>query len=220
MNEAQKKALIASRDTFRKAYLQLKSSRDSIVNLLDSFLNASNNILYVIDKIVAEPATPVVPTIPQSTDLSQRLRLRALSLAAMKVGLKELTGNNDGPAIVEFQEGQAWLKNQPWCASFMSWCFKTAAQEIGIKRPFEHTASVNKLYELAQSKVWFIKTNPQPGDIMLLVDLQDWSKSHTGIVREVAGNKIHTIEGNYKNSVARVTRDAATVFGYMRVKVD
>jgi uncharacterized protein (TIGR02594 family) len=60
---------------------------------------------------------------------------KAIQLATSKLGLKELTGNNDGPEIDEMLklcglDNQAEIKRTgkgyAWCASFVSWVLYNA----------------------------------------------------------------------------------------------
>ena len=85
-----------------------------------------------------------------------KLGILAVEIAKSEIGIKELTGKNDGPRIREYQEHIASLENQAWCCSFVSWCFLQAANRLNIKRPFSHHASVLAFYQMAKKKNWFI----------------------------------------------------------------
>ena len=64
---------------------------------------------------------------------------KAVSIAAAKVGTKELTGKNDGPFVDECLkltglDNQKYIKETgkgyAWCAAFISWVLKTAGVDV------------------------------------------------------------------------------------------
>ncbi len=78
----------------------------------------------------------------------------------------------------------------PWCAAFVSWCFKTA-QNICPK-----TASCLNMLEWFERNGQVVK-NPKPGDIVFFkYATNDRRTNHVGIVESVEGYTINTIEGN------------------------
>lgn len=121
---------------------------------------------------------------------------QALSNASSQIGVREATGHNDGAEINKYRNGAN--NNAPWCASFVSWCYKD-------NDVFGYQASVSGIQMAAQSKGLYAEKGtytPKPGDVMI----QKNGASHTGIVESVdADGTIHTIEGNASNSVRRVT---------------
>ena len=121
---------------------------------------------------------------------------QALSNAAGEIGVRELTGHNDGAAIAKYRNGVD--NNAAWCASFVSWCYK--GNDV-----FGYQASVSGIQMAAQRKGLYSEKGtytPKPGDVMI----QKNGCSHTGIVESVdPDGTIHTIEGNASNQVKRVT---------------
>ena len=104
-----------------------------------------------------------------------------------------------------------------WCACFVSWC----ANEVGyldsgvIPRFSSCTAGMGwfKARDLWQPRGYV----PSPGDIIFF----SWSggsviSNHVGIVEYVADGKVHTVEGNTRDSVARrsYSLNSRFVMGY------
>lgn len=86
-----------------------------------------------------------------------------------------------------------------WCDVFVDWCFMTTfgvsvgmrmlnQTERGLGAGVKWSASY---YEKAGR---FFEENPKPGDQIFFGSGGQWW--HTGIVVEVSGGKVHTIEGN------------------------
>lgn len=169
-----------------------------------------NNLIYANNKLLEKTLL---------ADKSKVLRLAALEEAIANIGIMEASGHNDGIAIRKFQENISWLEGKAWCASFVSYCFKVAAEKEGIPRLFRHEPSVNKLAELAKEKGWYITKDPEPGDVFLILDSENWNKSHTGFVKEAKKDEIKTVEGNFKNQVYSRWLDKQRIAAYMRVTV-
>ncbi len=54
---------------------------------------------------------------------------RVAEIYRSQIGVRELTGNNDGRQVEMFLESCKLAKGNPWCAALVTWTFKTA----GIK---------------------------------------------------------------------------------------
>jgi hypothetical protein len=159
-----------------------------------------------------------------NTELSKKLRSKAIEIACLYHLTAEKTGHNDGALIEKFQEYNNSLKGAPWCACFVSFCFKEAAEQLKIERPFYQIAGVNYLASFAKKQNWYHDGSsflPLPGDIFVHVDLADYSKSHTGFVKELKDGKIITMEGNVSNQVSsrRFLHNDSYLTGFIRVTV-
>ena len=91
-----------------------------------------------------------------------------------------------------------------WCACFVSWCANQCGYiDSGVIPRFSScTAGMGwfKSHNLWQARGY----TPSPGDIIFF----SWSggtviSNHVGIVEYVADGKVHTVEGNTSDSVAR-----------------
>lgn len=102
----------------------------------------------------------------------------------------------------------AWygLNNEPWCVIFISWC----ADQTGAPIPkFSYVGDVSDYFkkknQYRSARSGYI---PKTGDLMIQSD------RHIGIVEWADENAVHTIEGNYSNSVSRVTRSYGEITGF------
>lgn len=86
-----------------------------------------------------------------------------------------------------------------WCDVFVDWCFiQTFGIDLAVKllnQPLNGLgAGVKWSANYYQQKGRFFDENPKPGDQIFFGSGSSWW--HTGIVVEVSGGKVHTIEGN------------------------
>jgi hypothetical protein len=142
---------------------------------------------------------PFAPEQLTSTNLkpwlskSQSISERAKDIAFAQVGVRERTGQNDGPAVESFLRSVGLGKGYSWCMAFIYWAYETAANELGIKNPLVKTGGV--LYQWNNTNLIKTKT-PRTGDIFIM----DYGggNGHTGLVLGFSGDgtKINTLEGN------------------------
>ncbi len=132
------------------------------------------------------------------------LRIRALEIAKSYLYVREATGNNDGPEIEGFLKKLGFKKGTPWCqAGVYSW-FDEGATELDVLNPVPKTASVLDCYNKAKGK-YLVKGDPLPGD-QFIMDFGG-GKGHTGLVNEVKGSRIYTVEGNTSADPTYVGQD-------------
>lgn len=144
-----------------------------------------------------------------------------LQLANQQVGLKEATGNNDGPTE-KFSGG----RREPWCSHFAVWLYRSVGltipgdvlPSVKVANPL---ASVSFLERVFKEHDWFYR-EPKPGDIIFFFNrgLSDSGPGrHCGIVEKVEGNLVSTIEGNLSNKVGKMTYklDNPRISGYGRL---
>ena len=121
-------------------------------------------------------------------------------------------GNTENPAGSNCTKYGKWmgLNGQPWCMSFVQWCFAQAGQPLPYR-----TGSCSELLN------WFRKnhpemvfTDPMPRDIVI------YNFGHTGIVESVAGSTITAIEGNTSAGNAGSQSNGGGVFRRKRSKMD
>ncbi len=91
-------------------------------------------------------------------------------------------------------------QGNPWCACFVSWCFKKADAETLIK-PFYYCPT--GVVDFKNKKQWYDRKSgtPKPGDVIMFKnsnsDMGDaMSAVHVGIVERIDQSKVYTIEGN------------------------
>jgi hypothetical protein len=141
------------------------------------------------------------------------LAARALEVAIEELGNGEEGGNNSGQHIARYKgipdDGDP-DDDGAWCASFVSYCFDTAADSLGVSLPFKTSHGAKALYKRiseAGTKVSF----PIPGDVVCWDRGKPGSwQGHIGIVTKFEDGVIHTIEGNvgrFPSLVQRLRHD-------------
>ena len=160
-----------------------------------------------------------------------------ISLAEAEVGyhekasnaqLDDPTGNAGGANWTKYARDLDTLPNFyngakngfAWCDIFVDWLFvRIFGEELGRKMLYqpEKSAGAGCLYSANYYKQAnaFHRTNPRLGD-QIFFSYSEGEFSHTGIVVEVNGNTITTVEGNTSDSVGRRTYETSnrTIAGY------
>jgi len=112
-------------------------------------------------------------------------RERLVNIARLEVGVRELTGNNDGKRVEEYLAGVKLKKGQPWCAAFLSWVFAKAgysAPRTGWSPAlFNSRVNAKVICPGHIFGVWF-------PDLKRI--------AHVGMVQKREGDWIVSIEGN------------------------
>ena len=134
---------------------------------------------------------------------------KLISVAASQIGYQE------GPDHATKYGTWYGLPNEPWCAIFVSWC----ANKAGID-----TSVIPKHASCDKGVTWFknkskFKTRvsgytPKAGDIIYFGSASD--ATHVGIVEKVSNKRVHTIEGNTTDCVARrdYSLTSTDIYGY------
>lgn len=126
------------------------------------------------------------------------LNQRALEVARTQLGIREATGHNDGAAVESYLRSVGLGKGYSWCAAFLYWSYSQAAKALGVANPLTQTAGVLDHWQRTHGQK---VNNPQPGDIFIM----DFGggHGHTGLVKEVKGSMIYTVEGNTNEANSR-----------------
>lgn len=118
---------------------------------------------------------------------------------------------------------QAGKNGYAWCDMFVDWCFlqlcggdKAKAEDM-ICQTGLYGAGCEWSAKYYRQQGRFFTSGPMPGDQIFFNDY-----AHTGIVEKIEGGKVHTIEGNTSNMVARrtYTLGSSSIDGYGRPKYD
>lgn len=144
----------------------------------------------------------------------------ALDVAVSQLGTRENTGKNDGVQIDKYRKGKA--NNDPWCASFVSWCFGSG-QNSDNSKTFGYDASVVSIKKKAQKQGFFASKDSYTGK---KGDLAVWDfgdgTGHIGIVKSISpdSKKITVIEGNSNDAVREKTysTDKMSINGFVKMK--
>lgn len=147
---------------------------------------------------------------------------------ASNSSLDDPTGNSGGANWTKYARDLDALPNFyngakngfAWCDVFVDWCFvHIFGEELGRKMLYqpEKSAGAGCLYSAGYYKQnnAFHRTNPRIGD-QIFFSYSAGEYSHTGIVVEVNGNTITTVEGNTSDSVGRRTYETSnySIAGY------
>ncbi|WP_316812836.1 peptidoglycan-binding protein [Pedobacter heparinus] len=120
------------------------------------------------------------------------VRQEVLRIARAEVGVKERTGNNDGPRVEEYLAYTGLKKGNPYCASFVSWCFHKA----GYDQP--RTAWSPSMFPASR-----MVKEPKPADVFGVYFPEFKRIAHAGIVAEIKGDWLVGYEGNSNNDGSR-----------------
>ena len=147
-------------------------------------------------------------SVPASSRAPTPLLAKAIEIARSQIGIMEQPpGSNRGPEVDEYVR-RAGLNpggKFAWCAAFLYFCFDEAAIAGGRANPVIKTAGVLDHWERAGRKGVPRITGPkavedpglvQPGHIFIIDTGAPGGGGHTGLVVEVVGGKLVTIEGN------------------------
>lgn len=110
---------------------------------------------------------------------------RLIGIARRELGVKEATGHNDGKEVEAYLQAVGMVKGQPYCAAFVSWVFKKA----GYRKP--RSAWSPALFP-AKLQV----RSPAPGHVFGIYFPELKRIAHCGLVSQVKGDWIGTIEAN------------------------
>lgn len=166
--------------------------------------------------------TPVSPDqLLQSAQLSATPELPAtgngqnvLAAAASAIGVAEYpSGSNDGPGLGIFRSAVAGAApGQPWCAYFASWAARQGGTPLGDNGAGIGSVDGIAAWASANGRLQPAGSTPAPGDLVL------FGGRHVGVVESVnADGTLTTVEGNYRNAVARVQRSPLEATGYVRL---
>ena len=143
---------------------------------------------------------------------------KLVDLAKSQVGYREGPNNYnkyaDDPKVIQLY---GWCpQNQPWCCTFVNWCYLNAfGYDIGSRLTYGGTAACSSSANLFKNHDAFVPF-PEVGDQAFFYS--GGGINHTGIVVAVQGNSFTTIEGNYSDKVSTVQHNvsASDVAGFGR----
>jgi hypothetical protein len=124
----------------------------------------------------------------------------------------EIGGQNCGPWVrlyMDGHEGSEW----PWCAGFVTFVMKQAAQTLGVPMPIPGSMSCDSLAAQAQNADFFVSeadlrngsitTGELPTASIFLVRRTNSDWTHAGLVTAFDRGMFQTIEGNTNDEGSR-----------------
>lgn len=143
---------------------------------------------------------------PPVSDKISDLSERALAVFKTYLGIREATGNNDGPLVEKILASVGLPKGYAYCMATIYYVYKVASEQLGVKNPIVQTAGALDFYNRmpASTKVKV----PRSGDIGIM----DFGggKGHAFMIRANIGNgRVTTYEGNTSPQLvsAKLDRD-------------
>lgn len=132
---------------------------------------------------IALPGGSLLKQTPFFTEL--KMRERIVDIARRELGVKELTGYNDGLRVEAYLSCTGLKKGFPWCASYVSWVY----QQAGYDEP--RSAWSPDLFPKAR-----LTKSPMVGDIIGIYFPGLKRIAHVGIVERIDGDWSVSLEGN------------------------
>ena len=170
--------------------------------------------------------------------VSNRLIAKVLEVASGEIGVMEdPPASNRGKRVEEYQRTVGIDPGEPWCVAFIYFCFGEAAKDLGRENPMRtagcRTGGVLDLWNRAQraKDVDVIVSEAalddpskvKPGTIFTISS--GGGHGHVGLVSNVIGNRLETIEGNTNGGGSRegigvFRRNSRTIAGINRGFID
>ena len=139
-----------------------------------------------------------------------RQRNLLVHIAAAELGVRELTGNNDGKKVEAYLASARLTKGNPWCAAYLTWVFKKA----GFSQP--RTGWSPSLFPASR-----LTKAALPGDIIGIYFPDMKRVAHVGLLERIDGDWCISIEGNTSgagsregNGVFRKRRHIRTIYQF------
>lgn len=150
---------------------------------------------------ITPPTAVDYMTLPASGGSTRGRAALAAAIGELKAGAGEVGGDNCGPFVRKYLAPAGLDEGNPWCASFVSWCFLQAVGGARSAMPFAYAPGARTLLAEFKRNGWSNAPGsayqPVPGDIVVWwrVSLAGWL-GHTGLVHSVRDGMLYTIEGN------------------------
>lgn len=113
------------------------------------------------------------------------IRKRIVAIAAGELGVRELTGKNDGKRVEEYLKSIQLGKGHAWCGAYVSWVYLQA----GFLQPrIGWTPSLFPFRRLTGL--------PHPGDVFGIYFPALKRIAHAGLVERMSSDWVLTLEGN------------------------
>ena len=158
--------------------------------------------------VIVTPSAVDYKTLPPPEAGGSELGRAALAAAIgeLKAGAGEVGGNNSGKWVKKYLSPAGLPEGNPWCASFVSWCYLQAGGGNKSAMPFAYCPGARNMLGEFKAKGWGHGPNtgyqPQPGDIVVWwrERLSGWL-GHVGFVYQLKDGMLYTIEGNKSPNV-------------------
>jgi len=132
------------------------------------------------------------PKIEQVTES----RIQLLEIANSQVGVRELTGNNDGIEVETYQNAVNIPKGSAWCVAFVVWCHLQICSDFPIPITGWSPALFNRNLVYHKNHIRISEWIPRGGEVFAWYSRHKKRIAHAGIIEKKWSKHYHTIEGN------------------------
>lgn len=112
-------------------------------------------------------------------------RSQLVAIAEKEIGVRELSGNNDGARVEAYLKVTGLRKGNPWCAAYVSWVYRQA----GFAAPA--SAWSPDLFPASR-----ITKDVLPGNVLGIFFPEMPRIAHVGLIIKQDGDWIVSVEGN------------------------
>ena len=129
------------------------------------------------------------------------LRDKVKSVYTSQIGVKELTGRNDGKEVEAYLKYVGLAKGNPWCASFVCWSLGKSSVANPRAGGCVYLMERGELiYKLPTN---YTKRTPIYGDVFFIWFAEKNRVAHTGFVDSWGDVWVVTVEGNTNQAGSR-----------------
>lgn|SRR5690606_7868601 len=141
------------------------------------------------------------------------IRSEIMAAAQNELGVREVTGENDGERVETYLRYTGLGKGHAWCAAFVSFCYGQAGLSEP-RNPWSPALFPNaKTYCRGSAcQLPEVVKAIRPADVFGLYGQREKRINHVGLVRNIQGNYVLTIEGNSNNQVESKRRHRSTLY--------
>ncbi len=122
---------------------------------------------------------------PVDAATEDNCRASLIRIARAELGVRELTGKNDGRRVEEYLAVAGLKKGQPWCAAFVSWIFR----QEGFHQPI--TGWSPSLFPASR-----LTSKLKAAQVFGIYIPQKKRVAHAGVIERIQGDWYLSIEGN------------------------
>jgi hypothetical protein len=156
------------------------------------FLYSCNTVNFsgtTVNPVVSESV--VEPKKSKHVIVKSKHNVGIVDIAESQVGVRELTGNNDGPEVEMYLKNSGLGPGYAWCSSFIKWVLDSAAVKNSITA---YSPSAYQSRKVVWKREWVKEF--KPGQVFTLYYSSLGRIAHTGFCVDREDNVIITIEGN------------------------
>ncbi len=132
------------------------------------------------------------------------LRDKFAAVYTHEIGVQELTGNNDGVRVEQYQAVTGNRKGDFWCSSFVAWCLvKTNLPMKGNGMALSFFRKPHVVWSKANGVRSFNKLAAYKGNFGSVYFSHLKRIGHIFIIDDIEGDYVVTVEGNASNGLSR-----------------